>query len=159
MRPLNNPPTKGVVFFLIVAILGFSDASYLTIEHYRNVIPPCTTGGCETVLTSAYSVVLGIPVSLLGALFYLAMAMGVFLYLESKLVGGTVRPFHRAVLKCTLISTVFGLFASVWFLYLQAFVIHSYCQYCLGSALTSTILFITAAVILARNKQSAVITM
>ena len=54
--------TGAVVFLFIVALIGFADASYLTVEHYRNVIPPCTTSGCETVLTSSYSTILhGFP--------------------------------------------------------------------------------------------------
>ncbi|MDB5239068.1 MAG: Vitamin epoxide reductase family protein [Candidatus Parcubacteria bacterium] len=149
--PLNSPGTAGVIFLLVVALIGFADAAYLTVEHYQNVIPPCTTSGCEAVLTSAYSVVLGVPVSLGGAIYYLAIAIGALIYLEAKLLSGTVRPFHLWVLRWTLLATVLGLAASVWFFYLQALVIHSYCQYCLGSATTSTLLFITAAIILAKN--------
>jgi len=132
MQPLNNPRTGGVIFFFVIALLGFADAAYLTVEHYRNIIPPCTTSGCETVLTSQYSVVLGLPVSILGAFFYLAMLIGAAIYLEAKLVSGEVRPTHLAILKWTFLGTVFGLLASIWFFYLQAFIIHAFCQYCLG---------------------------
>jgi uncharacterized membrane protein len=38
--------------------------------------------------------------------------------------------------------TVFGFIASLWFLYVQLFIIHSLCFYCLFSALDSIILFI-----------------
>lgn len=138
-QPLAVVPNKLVIFLLIVALLGFADATYLTIEHYQNVIPPCTTSGCETVLTSAYSSVVGIPVSLLGALYYLIVLIGVFAYLESK---------NTKVLKWALLFTVFGLLCSLWFLYVQAFILNAYCQYCLVSAATSTILFITAVITL-----------
>jgi uncharacterized membrane protein len=143
--PLAEARTAAVAFFLVVTVLGFADASYLTFEHYQGVIPPCSvTGGCEAVLTSAYSVILGIPTSLLGALYYLAVAIGSFLYLESKHGGGQIKAYHSSILKWTLIATAFGFGMSLWFVYLQFFILHSICIYCMGSAASSTTLFITA---------------
>lgn len=133
-RQPNNVPKKIAILLFVVALLGFADAAYLTIEHYRGVIPPCTVvSGCELVLTSDYSVVAGIPVSLGGTIFYLIILIGIFAYLDFK---------KPRILQLTLFATVPGFIASLWFLYLQVFVIHSYCLYCLGSALTSTLLFI-----------------
>jgi uncharacterized membrane protein len=135
-NPLQAVPNNIIIFLLIIALLGFVDASYLTVEHYQGRIPPCSiTAGCDLVLTSSYSVVLGIPVSLMGSIFYLIVLIGVFGYLESK---------KTWLLKWTLLLTVFGLVASMWFVYIQVFVIHSYCLYCLGSAFTSTVLFAVA---------------
>jgi uncharacterized membrane protein len=138
-QPLATLPISLAVFLLVIALLGFADASYLTIEHFRGVIPPCTiVSGCEVVLTSAYSFILGIPVSLLGAIYYLIILVGVFSFIESKKTG---------LLKLALLLTVFGMVFSLWFLYVQIFILGSYCLYCLVSALTSTILFVTACVI------------
>ena len=83
-RRLAHGANKFAIFLLIVALLGFADATYLTIEHYQNKIPPCSVGGCEQVLTSAYSVVAGVPVSLMGSVYYLLVLIGMFAYLESK---------------------------------------------------------------------------
>ncbi len=138
-RQLQAVPNKVIIFVLIVALIGFADAAYLTIEHYKNAIPPCSiTGGCEQVLTSAYSTMAGIPVSLLGCIYYLIIAIGLFAFLESK---------NHEVLKVTLLLTALGLIASLWFLILQIFVIHAFCAYCLGSVATSTILCISAVAI------------
>lgn len=135
-KPLQLPPNSVVIFLLVVALIGFVDASYLTIEHFQGRIPPCSiTGGCEQVLTSSYSQIFGIPVSLMGAVFYLLVLVGAFSYLESK---------NTTFLKWTLILTIPALFFSLWFVYIQVFVLYSYCIYCLGSFLTSTILFVTA---------------
>jgi len=135
-RPLQPVPLKVAIILLVIALLGFADASYLTIEHYRGVIPPCSVvSGCETVLTSTYSKVLGIPVSLLGVVFYLVLLVGVFAYIDTK---------KTFLLKWTLALTFFGFIGTLWFLYLQAFVLHSFCVYCLGSAATSTLLFMGA---------------
>ena len=137
-QPLQAVPNSFVIFLLVIALLGFADASYLTIEHYHNAIPPCTiVSGCEIVLTSAYSTFLGIPISLLGALYYLAILIGAFAYIEGK---------HERFLRVALVLTTAGMVMSLWFLFLQAFILHSYCLDCLGSALTSTILFVTAVV-------------
>jgi uncharacterized membrane protein len=137
-QPLSAVPTKLAVFLLVIALLGFADASYLTIEHYQGVVPPCSVvSGCETVLTSSYSVIGGVPVSLLGAVFYFVVLVGICAFLESK---------KTAPLKWALLCTVFGFLFSLWFIYVQARILDAWCLYCLGSAFTSTILFITACV-------------
>jgi uncharacterized membrane protein len=150
-RQLANVRTGVVAAFFIVALIGFADATFLTVEHYRGVIPPCTTAGCDTVLSSSYSIVAGIPVSLLGALYYLVVVIGSFIYLESQMSSGTVGPRQLGILKWSLFATVAGLIASLYFIALQAFVIHSWCQYCIGSAITSTILFVIAICIIRKN--------
>ena len=153
--PLAEVRTAVVAFFLIVAILGFADASYLTIEHYRGVIPPCSvTEGCEAVLTSTYSVIFGVPTSLLGAIYYLAVSVGAFLYIESKHGAGEIKAHHAAILKWTLMATALGFGMSLWFVYLQLFILHSICIYCMGSATTSTFLFIMAIVMLRRSSKN-----
>ncbi len=138
-QQLVAPPTSLAAFLLIVALLGFADASYLTIEHYKGVVPPCTiVTGCETVLTSSYATVVGIPVSLLGAIFYLVVLIGIFTFIESK---------KTKLLKWALLFTVFGLLSTLWFLYVQAFILGAFCLYCLGSAISSIVLFVTACVV------------
>jgi len=121
---------------LVVALVGLADASYLTLEHYRGEVPPCSlTEGCETVTTSKYSEILGVPVALLGALFYLAVLFSVFFIVTEK----------KFNLVCWLayLSWV-GLLAAVYFTAIQAFVLRAYCQYCLVSAGSSTVIFILA---------------
>lgn len=143
-RPLASVRTAIVVVFLVVALIGFADATFLTVEHYRGVIPPCTTAGCDTVLTSSYSVILGVPVSLLGAIYYLIMAAGAFMYLEARHGSGTIASHHSAILKWSMAATVLGLVMSVYFVSVMSFALHAWCQYCLGSAATSTLLFLIA---------------
>ncbi len=144
-QPLKPLPTSLAVFILVVALLGFADSAYLAIEHYSGVIPPCTiVSGCETVLTSSYSVVAGIPVSLLGAVFYLVVLIGIFSFLESK---------KTVLLKWALLLTFVGFLFTLWFLYVQAFILGAFCIYCIGSALTSTVLFVIACVTFAKYSE------
>lgn len=144
-QPLSNLPNKVAIFILVVALLGFVDASYLTVEHYKGVIPPCSvTGGCEVVLTSIYSQIFGIPTSLLGSIYYLLILIGTFSYLENK---------NLNLLKWSLLLTIPGFLFSLWFVYIQVFELYSYCIYCLGSFLTSTILFVSTMEIFARYQE------
>jgi uncharacterized membrane protein len=136
-----------IVCALLVALIGFADATYLTIEHYQGRIPPCSiTGGCEQVLTSPYSTLFGVPTSLLGVVYYVIILAGLFGYFESK---------NTRLLKWTLLFTTLGFGMSLWFVYLQVFVIHSFCAYCLGSAATSTILFVIAMGVFSHQELTA----
>jgi uncharacterized membrane protein len=143
-QPLKAVPIRTVLFMFVFALIGFIDAAYLTIEHFRGIIPPCSlTADCDLVLTSSYSVIFGIPVALFGALYYLVILVGLFSYLDTK---------RTAFLKWTLLITIFGLLASFCLIYIQVFVLYSYCTYCIGSALISTILFIMAMEIIEKYK-------
>lgn len=144
-KPLNKIPIGLAIFFLAIALVGFIDAGYLTVEHYQGKIPPCSTAsGCEQVLTSPYAVMFGIPVSLAGLVYYLLVLVGIFGYLESR---------NTKFLKFSMLLSIIGFLASLGFVYLQVFIIRSYCLYCLGSAITSTILFVTSMEIFARYKK------
>lgn len=140
-------PTAFAWTFLVVAFAGFLDASFLTVEHYRGVVPPCTIlEGCEKVTTSAYSVVGGVPVALGGAIYYLAIIVLALAYLDRE---------HIGALRFLARLTPLGFLASLWFLYLQLFVLHAICIYCVFSAATSTLLFATGMVFFASTRRSA----
>ncbi|MCX6716222.1 MAG: vitamin K epoxide reductase family protein [Candidatus Taylorbacteria bacterium] len=152
-RPLSKVSTGHVVAVLIIALLGFADAAFLTIEHYRGVVPPCSvTEGCDVVLGSQFSSLFGIPTALFGAIYYLLIVLGAFIFLESKHVGESLASHHFSILKWCLLGTIIGFLMSLWFIYLQVFILHSYCAYCLGSALTSIILFIIAIDVIRKNE-------
>lgn len=121
-----------------VSIIGFFDSAYLTIQHYTQFTLPCSiTHGCDLVTKSEYSQIAGIPVALLGALYYLAIFLGVYIILETK---------KYDYLRFVAIATTFGFLFSAWFVYLQFFVIRAICQYCMLSAITSTTMFIASIV-------------
>jgi uncharacterized membrane protein len=81
-----------------------------------------------------------------GALFYVGMLIGLFLYIDFK---------KEWILRSALAFTSVGFLFSVWFVYVQAFLLKAFCQYCMLSATTSTILFITSLFIFIkyRNKE------
>ncbi len=123
-----------------VAFFGFIDALYLTVHHYIDIPLPCTIlNGCDVVTTSAYSMIGPIPIASLGTLYYIAVFFGFLLYRETANVL-----FVR--LTAALIAGAFSF--SAWLVYLQGFVLHSWCQYCVVSALFTTILFILISLLL-----------
>jgi len=136
-----NRRNRGLVYaMLALAPIGFLDALYLTIEHYLGRIPPCSIiSGCEKVTTSKYSVIFGVPTSLLGTLYYLAVIVALVYFLDSK---------KTIVIKLVSMFTLAGFLFSGWLMYLMFFVIHAVCQYCLLSALSSTGLFIIGVLVL-----------
>ena len=134
------------IFALIVAGLGFADATYLAIEHFLGKVPPCSIiQGCDLVTTSQYATIFGIPVALMGALYYLAIIIAVIFFLDKKNVRLLV-----VLAKCS----VAGLVASLYFVGIQFFVLHAICLYCFFSAATSTMLFIGSAWFLLSKKVS-----
>jgi uncharacterized membrane protein len=118
----------------VLSFLGMIDALYLSIKHGSSV--PCTiTHGCEQVLTSRFAEIQGLPISWIGLAFYLTVfCCAVFELFD---VAKTMRLVFWLGLAAFLISLVL--------VGLQAFVIQAYCQYCLGSALLVTSIFLVSA--------------
>ena len=136
---------KFILYSAILGFFGFLDSLYLTILHYRNAIPPCTIHGCETVLTSVYSMIGPFPLALFGALFYLTVIIVSFLIV----VEGRkqfLKFFHFAVLVGFLVSVVLFL--------IQALIIKSFCQYCLLSEVIATGLLMLSLLKLKQDKKA-----
>lgn len=124
---------KLTIVFTLFAAIGFADATYLTMTHYFGGIVPCLTGGCELVTTSEYSIMLGIPVALLGAIYYFSQLILMIAHFESK---------SLVPLRLAAQISIVGLLASLYLVSLQLFVIHAICDKCMLSAISSTTLFI-----------------
>ena len=121
----------------IVSLAGLADATYLTVQALTGETLSC--GGspdCFRVLGSSYAKVGGIPVALLGALAYFS----VFSFATFAAFGhGWVRKFLALVVGAMFMGTL-------WLLYVQAFLLHAYCRYCLFSA---AITFLIAGLLIA----------
>ena len=109
----------------IVSLAGLADAAYLSVQALTGETLSC--GGspdCFRVLGSSYAKVGGVPVALFGALAYFT----VFAF-------ATFAAFGYARARIFLIPIIGAMFlATLWFLYVQAFILHAYCRYCLFSA-------------------------
>lgn len=144
---MNLIRDKLTIYSLILGFLGFLDSTYLTILHYKNIIPPCTvTSGCEVVLTSKYSMVGPIPVSLLGTLFYIAV-MAICILILTNYKEFFVKAFYGLV--------AIGLIVSLVLIYIQAELLHAFCQYCLLSEIVSFGLVIMALLKFRQDKNTS----
>ena len=121
----------------IVALAGLTDATYLSVQALTGETLTC--GGspdCFKVLGSSYAKVGGVPVALLGAFAYFC----VFTFATFAAFG-----YERG--RTFLIPTIGAMFlATLWFLYVQAFLLHAYCRYCLFSA---ALTFLIAGLVIA----------
>ena len=119
---------KSAIFYItaaLLSLLGLADALYLTVEHITGQSVQCTIiSGCSEVLSSSYAVVAGVPLAGIGAAAYFSV------FSLATLAAFGYR-FARTLL--TLLVVVMFL-VSLWLIYLQAFVIREFCQYCLFSA-------------------------
>ncbi|MEX2515047.1 MAG: vitamin K epoxide reductase family protein [Candidatus Paceibacterota bacterium] len=124
----------GVAFLAI--LIGFGDSVYLTISHYSSVPVVCNIiDGCSTVLASSWATIFGIPVSVLGVLYYatLLTLLTVFFFRRDRIS-------HSGLLA---VATI-GMMMSFWFLYLQIWEIEAFCQFCLLSFISTLCVWIAA---------------
>ncbi|MEY2506580.1 MAG: hypothetical protein QOH01_909 [Verrucomicrobiota bacterium] len=115
----------------IVALLGLADGIYLTIEHVTGRTAECVaSSGCQDVLSSKYAAIGHLPLAALGAFAYFTVFSAALLAAFGYRKCG---PFFALV-----VTVMFG--TTLWLLYLQAFVLHAFCDYCLFSAGVTTVL-------------------
>jgi len=121
----------------IVAVAGLADATYLTVQALTGETLSC--GGspdCFRVLGSSYAKLGGIPMAMLGALAYFtAFALAIF-----AAFGHSWAPKFLALIAGAMFLM------TLWLLYVQAFLLHAYCRYCLFSA---AITFLIAGLLIA----------
>lgn len=116
----------------LVALAGLADAVYLTAQHLSGQSVRCmVVTGCDEVLQSSYATLaFGVPVAAVGAAAYFAA------FSLATLAAFGYDGARR--LLTPLVAVMF--LATLWFLYLQAFVIRAFCTYCLISAAVTTAL-------------------
>jgi uncharacterized membrane protein len=120
--------TKLSLLGLVLAFLGALISGYLVFANVSGDEIICGISRCGIVNNSEYSHFLGIPVSLWGFGFYI---VSIALLLLRK----TTYFFY---------ITLVGIIFSAYLTFLEAFVIHAWCQWCLLSAWLSLSLFIIA---------------
>lgn len=137
-----NQETGGAIAKLpllaaIVALIGLGDAVYLVIHHYTFELPPCGEGfDCAAVLTSPYATISGIPIAIFGAIAYFTA----FSFAILTAFG------NRRLWRLFGIQVVLMSLFTAWLLYVQAFILKAFCQYCLISAGTTFTLLIIALI-------------
>ena len=117
----------------VLSLVGFFVALYLWFYKIGVIgTLQCGTGGCETVQTSPYADLFGIPVAFYGVVGYGVM-FGVA-------VAGVQPRFAARRGPTQLLALLSGgafLFA-LYLTYLELFVIHAICRWCVVSAVITT---------------------
>ncbi len=133
-RIKQRPPAWLQIALPILALIGLGVAAYLAYVETQAVAAVCgPVGDCNTVQTSEYAYLFGIPIGVLGVLGYVAIlaAWG----------WGKWQGDRRAALAL-LAMTAFGVFFSIYLTYLEPFVIGAVCAWCLTSAVVMTALML-----------------
>ncbi|OGM94704.1 hypothetical protein A2524_02300 [Candidatus Wolfebacteria bacterium RIFOXYD12_FULL_48_21] len=116
---------KNLTIWAILALstIGFIDSVYLALKILLSSPITCSAfgGGCDIVAQSKYSAIVGVPLSMLGVLFYAAIIIGITYYLQRRTIKS---------LEWIAYGLLFGGLFSIYLLALQAFVIEAWCLYC-----------------------------
>jgi len=129
-----------------LSFIGLANSFYLVQSHVTGEPLRCSIlDGCNAVAASPYSIVLGVPLASWGVLFY----FGIFVIAATMLM---VRA--RSLSHFFVFGTAVGFLASVYFTYLQIFLIKAVCMYCVLSAILSTLLLIIALFIIRLPKEN-----
>lgn len=115
----------------LVALVGLADSVYLAIHHFTAEPVPCSIiSGCETVLTSPYAEIVGVPLAGFGAAaYFIAFSLAL-------LAAFGNRPMWKLFGILVALMAIF----TGWLIYVQAVILGAFCQFCLLSAATTLIL-------------------
>lgn len=117
-------------FILILSIIGILISAYLAYAKLTSNELVCGINeGCSIVQNSKYSTLLGIPLGIWGMAYYF-MLFAIY-FIDSK----EIKKEH-----IKSIWIVWGILFSIYLTALEAFVIHEYCFWCLGSFFTIIII-------------------
>lgn len=131
----------------VVTIIGLAVSIYLSVVKLANQDVLCFEGmgDCQVVTNSAYSVWRGIPIAYLGVAGYLVILGLLFIKQMQK--------HESSVIMLALFGiTAFGALYSLYLTYVELFIIHSVCPWCVTSAIAMLLLFIYSAIMLSRSK-------
>ncbi len=142
----ENGVGRGHMFLYLAAallsLIGLGETTYLTALHVSGASVVCLSGAdCSQVLNSPYATFHGVPLAGLGALAYFVAFSCAILALFG----------YRRAHDLLAINVAFMFGTELWLLYVQAYVLHVFCGYCLISA---ALIFLLAGVIVATPRRA-----
>jgi uncharacterized membrane protein len=136
------------MWMALISLAGLFLGVYLTMYKFGIIGSlACNVGSCEQVQTSRWSVFLGLPVATWGVGFYVLMLALAIAGLQPRFMDS------RRLSLAMLLLTGWGVVFTAWLNYLEAFVIHAWCEWCLGSAGMVLVLFVLALMDWRETKQ------
>jgi uncharacterized membrane protein len=130
------PPANRMAITLL-ALIGALVSLYLTL-HKLGLIGSllCGTGSCDLVQASKWAVFLGIPVPFLGLAGYAVLTVLGMLAIQPRNVDS--RPLAIALIVFALGGFAFSMYLT----WLEKYVIHAWCRWCIASAIIATLIFL-----------------
>lgn len=123
----------------LLALVGLFVALYLWLHALGFGGPiKCGTGGCDTVQTSPWAVFLGLPVAFYGVVGYLAIFVVALVALRPAALSE--RKWNVVLAGLATVGVLF----TAYLTYLELFVIHAICRWCVGSAVIITAIWIVS---------------
>jgi uncharacterized membrane protein len=123
----------------LLSLLGVFVAAYLYLYKIGKIgTIVCGTGGCETVQLSRWSSFMGVDVALIGVVGYLVMLAVAVAGLQPGAAG------RRWPGDLLVLLSGGALVFSAYLTYLELFVIHAICRWCVASAVIVLALFVVA---------------
>jgi uncharacterized membrane protein len=120
-----------------VSLVGLSEATYLTVIYLTGATAVCGgSASCFEVLGSKYAKIGGIPITAFGTVAYFTV-FGLAIFAA----------FGYARARGFFALAVWAMFGfTLWLLFVQAFILHAFCRYCLFSA---AMIFLLAGIVVA----------
>ncbi len=131
----------GVVLIIVLAFCGLSDSAYIAQQETNNASLLCDVqnlSGCNIVAASQYSHLFGIPLADYGIVFY--GIIFILAALELVLANKLLRRLLQGI-------SLIGVADSLYFTFLQIFVIRELCIFCLASAFIALCILVSASFI------------
>ena len=132
---MSDRTAGGTLPWVLLALLGLPGsgvAAYLTYSHWADRPTVCGgVGECELVQTSEYSDIAGVPVALLGLLYFVAMAFVALTRIwRVKWMPDDPEWVRPAILSMALAATAFVAYLT----YVELFVLEAICIWCVALA-------------------------
>lgn len=132
----------------VLSLLGLFLSAYLYLYKIGRIGSlACGAGGCETVQQSPWSRFAGIEVSLIGMAGYAGLLLVSLIALQP---GPSSRRWPSTVL---LLLSGLGVAFTAYLTYLEVFVIHAVCRWCVGSAAIIVAILLLALLDLRRSSR------
>lgn len=134
---------------LVVCVLALLDSAYLTFEHFTaSTTLACSDTGtvnCLKVTTSSYATVLGVPVALLGLVYFVAMTL--------LCLPATWRRPERWLQGLRLAGAGVGVLTVLYLVWTELFRLNAICLWCTGVHVLTFTLFVLVVIAAALTPQ------
>ena len=136
--------TTNLVARIAIPILGIVNigiSGYLTYVHYSLIKPVCVFNlECDEVLSSSYSAMWGVPLALFGLVMYVLLTVfGLLLWRKDS-------AWEHLIALGTYGVALAGIVFTGYLYYLEIFVLHAFCSWCIISSIVLACIFVISLV-------------